>query len=127
MKSTHSKIKIKYAWLFNYLIIIIIVTGISFSLNGETNTNYKDSEEKRFEQYCIGLKYLEINNALSTSEKAAYYKQLKKITGFSEKEAKIYIDRYKENPQEWDKILMRLIKYLEEINAEKENVMKKKR
>jgi hypothetical protein len=98
-----------------YLVVIVIISGLLFSLLSSEDKD-TGSDHERFEQYIIGIKYLESAKELSTEEKIEYYKKLVEITDFSAEKAKDYINQYKDNPEKWEKKVNSVINFLESSN-----------
>ncbi len=78
------------------------------------------NQEDQFNQYLIGIEYLESTKDLSEKEKVIYYKKLVEITGISADSAKKYIAQYKNNPKEWIKKIDYIIKIIESFKVKDE-------
>ncbi len=94
------------------IVIILII------LSGFTVTRAQGDKQQRFEQYLIGIKHVESAYSLSEPEKMAYYKKLVEITGFTADSAKVYVEKYREHPEKWAKLIDDIIAFLEKNDKE---------
>lgn len=92
-------------------IAILILTSTLFT-NFASEPKHQPSKKERFKQYLIGIHYLENARDFSIEEKISYYKQLVKITGFTAEMASDYIERYKDNPEKWIKLINSVIEII---------------
>ncbi len=99
----------------NQYTLVIAFCGMLFVLAGSDDSK-QVSEQERFEQYLIGIKYLEAATDLSVEEKVAYYNKLVELTGFSADKTKTFLDNYKDDPQKWEKIISSVVSILEKSN-----------
>lgn len=67
------------------------------------------SENERFEQYLLGMKYLEAAENLTPEAKQIYYKKLVEVTGITGKEAEKIIKHHYGSPEKWKKIVDSII------------------
>jgi hypothetical protein len=88
---------------------ILILAGIIclFGCSGRSRDTL--SENERFEQYLLGMKYLEAADNLTPEAKQIYYKRLVAVTGISGKEAEKIIKHYYGNPEKWKKVVDSII------------------
>jgi len=66
---------------------------------------FQTSGKERFKQYLAGIKYLEAANRLAKEEQIAYYKKLVEITGIDAKKAQTFLEKYKDDPERWLKVI----------------------
>lgn len=66
---------------------------------------FQAPRKERFKQYLAGIKYLEAANRLAKEEQVAYYKKLVEITGFDAKKAQTFMEKYKDDPVRWLKVI----------------------
>ncbi len=98
-----------------YFVIFLVLSGILFLLTGSEESDLGPKQE-RFEQYLIGIKYLEAAKELSLEERIVYYNKLVKLTNFSADKAKNYLNQFKDDPEKWEKTINSVISILEKDN-----------
>lgn len=87
-----------------------------------TEPQDQSSKKERFVHYFTGIKYLEAANNLSKDDKAAYYKKLVEITEFDVEKAQSFIEKYRDDPERWLKIIESVLEIINPlIEKEKEN------
>ena len=64
-------------------------------------------------QFICGILLLNSKPTMTDSIKLLRYTELEKVTGVSGKEAISFIERYRENPEEWKKIENSILKLLD--------------
>lgn len=101
--------------------IIIALLFISTTYTFSSDIKYTDSRKVRFQQFLLGIKYLESSGSLTIEEKVIYYTKLKKITGYTLKTAQDHIAKYENNPEKWDKVVLATI----ELTEKKEDKINK--
>jgi hypothetical protein len=96
--------------VFRVILIIIFSSLFAFSIG---NTSEK--------QFICGMILLN-SKPIKDSIKLVRYSELEKITGVTGKEAISFIDRYREKPEEWEKIensILKLLNYKDSIPIKK--------
>jgi hypothetical protein len=85
------------------IILIVIFSSLCAYASGNT-------KEK---QFICGILLLNSKPAMKDSIKHLRYAELEKVTGVSGNEAISFIERYREKPEEWQKIETSILKLLE--------------
>ncbi len=112
------------------LILIFIIsasTSLVFASDDEEQVKVTglSQEEKRLAKYIAGIELLEAERTITPDEKSAWYEKLSELTGLTAEQANNLVDRFKNNPEKWAKVLelasQEVIVKKKEVKKEKED------
>lgn len=91
------------------ILIFIISTSTSLVFASDDETQVKvtglSGEEKRLAKYIAGIELLEAERTITPDEKLAWYEKLSELTELDAERANELIERFRNNPEKWAKLL----------------------
>lgn len=85
------------------LILLVVFGMVSVSFGREKSCSL--SRKDRFVQYLSGVHLLRSAVGWTEEEKAAFYRQLVRLTGLGSEEARAFMSAYRNRPEAWEKII----------------------
>lgn len=91
---------------FNVLLLILfLLPQISRAAEEPMKITGLSKDEKKLARFIGGIEMMESERTLSPAEQAAWYQKICELTGLTSEKIKELIDRFKNNPEKWAKIL----------------------
>lgn len=106
------------------LIFVLLTSSIFASSKEEVKITGLSGEERKLAKFIAGVELLEAERTISPEEKLAWFDKLSELTGIDSKRANVLIERFKNNPNKWAKIL-ELASQEVKVKKEKEKEKKK--
>ena len=98
--------------LIGIILLSLLLSGCD-SQSTETPRQKRSSHnDEKLKQYLIGIHMLNNNKEMTLEEKAAFYKQLTVLTGFSAGSARLYLDNFQNEPKKWFPIMESMIQLI---------------
>lgn len=85
--------------------LILLVLTLSSIAEEPVKITGLSGDDKKLARFIAGIEFLEAERTLSPAEKSEWYKKLCELTGLSTEKAEIIVDRFKNNPEKWAKVL----------------------
>jgi len=94
-----------------------LIAAFSFLLIS-ASASFPGPDKEKEAEFFAGVTLLQQKTNLKPGEKAAKFRELAVLTGISAPEAKTVLERYRERPEEWQKIDSIMMKLLNDANRE---------
>lgn len=115
---------------FNVLILILFISTPHLAVHLYAEEPVKvtglSGEERRLAVFLAGIELLETERSITPDEKSAWFEKLKELTGFDAESANLVIDKFKNNPEKWAKVL-ELASQEVKLKLAKEEIKEKKK